>query len=303
MFLLMLAVALPGLFWEQGPETAGALKTAGIDCIQVAPAKVDSWKHAGFCATAVDLAGYIKLPQPGVEMRPDIATATRAPWVTLNASRLLRAAGRPVYYAGKDKPDLCAAEAFTYGAQALVRSDPEGLERFTAMLRFLKSVDAPPLPPRANIGFIDDGSPEASEVMNLMTRRNLQFKIVSAPDPSLDLNVRLGAPEYPRSAAANPSEFVAMIRQKLTDAKRLLRIYGSEVVAGRLTGDGSRTRLHLLNYSARKVEGIRVRLLGEYKKAQLSTPGGGAITDFAAADGITEFSLPELGTYAIIDLL
>ena len=48
---------------------------------------------------------------------------------------------------------------------------------------------------------IDDRSPEAGEVMNLLTRRNLLFRIVSAPDPSLDLNIRLGATEYPRSAA------------------------------------------------------------------------------------------------------
>ena len=46
--------------------SAAALKTAGIDCIQVEPAKADSWKRAGFCATAADLARHIKLPQPGV---------------------------------------------------------------------------------------------------------------------------------------------------------------------------------------------------------------------------------------------
>ena len=40
MLLLMLAAALPGLFWEQGPETAGALKTAGIECIAVPAANV-----------------------------------------------------------------------------------------------------------------------------------------------------------------------------------------------------------------------------------------------------------------------
>ena len=52
MFLLMLAAALPGLFWEQGPETAEALKKSGIECVQVAPSKAESWKRAGFCATA-----------------------------------------------------------------------------------------------------------------------------------------------------------------------------------------------------------------------------------------------------------
>jgi hypothetical protein len=112
--------------------------------------------------------------------------------VISNAWRLLRAGVKPVYYpACKGHADLCAAEAFAYGASALVRIDPADLEQFGAILRFLKRMDAPTLPAQANIGFIDDGSPEAGEVMNLFTRRNLLFRIVSAPDPSLDLNIRL----------------------------------------------------------------------------------------------------------------
>jgi hypothetical protein len=304
MLFLMLAAALPGLYWEQGPETAGALKTAGIECIQVPPAKLDAWKAAGFCATAANLSSYEKLTQPGVEYRPDVASATRAPWVISNAWRLLRAGAKPVYYdAGKGRAALSAAEANAYGATASVRVDPADLDVFGAMLRFLKRTDAPAVPVRANIGFIDDGSPEAGEVMNLFTRRNLLFRIVSAPDANLDLNVRLGAPEYPRSAAANPSEFASMVRRKLTDEKRLLRIYGSDVVIGRLTGDQSKPRLHLLNYGARKVEGLRVRLLGEYKSASLSMPSGDAkVSDLVAAGGTTEFTIPALDTYAMIDL-
>jgi hypothetical protein len=305
MFLPMLAVALPGLFWEQGPETAEALKKAGVECIQVAPAKLDAWKRAGFCATAADLSSDQKLAQPGVEYRPDVASATRAPWVISNAWRLLRAGAKPVYYAaGKGHAELCAVEAFAYGASAQVRIDPADLDRFGVMLRFLKRLDSTGLPKiQANIGFIDDGSPEAGEVMNLFIRRNLLFRIVSAPDPGLDLNIQLGAPEYPRSAAANPSEFASMVRRKLTDEKRLLRIYGSDVVIARLTGEASQARLHLLNYGGRKVEGLRVRLLGHYKSAKLSEPGrDDAVSDLVAVDGATEFSIPALDTYAIVDL-
>jgi hypothetical protein len=159
------------------------------------------------------------------------------------------------------------------------------------------------MPPRANIGFVDDGSPVAGEVMNLLIRRNLLFRIVPAPDPNLDLNVRLGTPEYPRAAAANPSEFAGMIRRKLTDEKRLLRVYGSEVVVARLAGDPTRARVQLLNYGAKKVEGLRVRVRGTYKSARLSAPGSvPALTDFASADGATEFSVPALESYAIVDL-
>jgi hypothetical protein len=304
MFLLLLAAALPGLYWEQGPETAEAIKKAGIECIQVAPARVDAWKRSGFCATAADLSGYVKLTQPGVEYRPDVASATRAPWVISNGWRLVRGGAKPFYYdAGKGRAELCTAEAFAYGAAALVRPVPGDLDRFGAMLHFLKNMDATPLPARANIGFIDDGSPAAGEMMNLFIRRNLLFRIVSAPDPQLDLNVQLGAPEYPRSAPANPSEFAAMARRKLGDEKRLLRIYGSDVVIGRLTGDGSHARLHLLNYGGKMVEGLRVRLLGEYKNVKLSAIGGNpAVADLVAAGGSTEFSIPALDTYAIVDL-
>jgi hypothetical protein len=302
--LLFLAAALPGLYWEQGPETATTLKSAGIECIHVAPANVEAWKAAGYCAATADPAAYEKLPQPGVEYRPDVARATSAPWLISNGARLLRVKSKPVYYvAAKDRAALCAAEAFTYGAQALIHADAGDLNGLGAMLQFLKRMDAPPLPARSNIGFIDDGSPEAAEVMNLLIRRNLLFRVVTAPDPRIDLNVQLGSPGFPRSAAANPSDFARLVRQKLTDEKRLLRIYGSEVVVGRLTGDGSHARLHLLNYSGRKVEGLRVRVLGAYKNAQLFAPGTApAISDFLVANDATEFSLPALETYAIIDL-
>ncbi len=94
-----------------------------------------------------------------------------------------------------------------------------------------------------------------------------------------------------------------MVRRKLTDEKRLLRIYGSDVVIARLTGDSSHSRLHLLNSGGKTVEGLRVRLLGPYKSAKLSAPGGDtAASDLVAAGDAVEFSIPALDTYAIIDL-
>src|SRR5260370_3104210 len=304
MFLLMLAAALPGVYWEQGRETAEVLKKAGVECVHVAPAKVDDWKRARFCATAADLSGFEKLTRPGVEFRNDVASATRAPWVISNGWRLLRAGAKPVYYdAGKGRAELCAAEAFAYGATALVRAASADLDRLGAMLGFLKRIDAASLPVQANIGFLDDGSPEAGEGMNLFIRRNLLFRIVAAPDTRLDLNVRLGSPEYPRAAASNPSEFASIVRRKLSDEKRLLRIYGSDVVIGRLTGDGSHARLHLLNYGGRLVEGLRGRLVGEYKGAKVSQPGGdGEAAGLVAGGGATGFTITAAGTYAVSEL-
>jgi hypothetical protein len=302
--LLLLAAAIPVVYWEQGPDTVPALKAAGIECVEVAPAKLQSWKRAGDCATAADLSAHEKLPAPGVEYRPDLASATTAPWVISNGARLLRVIGKTVYYpAAKNSAALAAAESYVYGITALVQATPADLSTLGPMLAFLRHSAANASPIRADIGFEDDGSPECLEVMNLLIRRNLLFRIVKTPDPSLALNVRLGDPDFPRSAAANPSEFAARVRQKLTDRKRSLRIYGSEVVIARLTGDESHASLHMLNYGPRKVEGLRVRVKGLYRSAKLSAPGAlPELTDFQSAEGATEFSLPVLEQYAVIDL-
>ena len=112
------------------------------------------------------------------------------------------------------------------------------------------------------------------------------------------------AREYPVEDAADPSAFALKIRRQLTDEQRTLRIYGSEVVIARLTGDGARARLHLINYGGREIEGLRVRLRGAYPVAVAYIPGGGGESpqDYVVTDGATEFSLPRFGVYTVIDL-
>ena len=97
------------------------------------------------------------------------------------------------------------------------------------------------------------------------------------------------------------------MRSNLTDEKRSVRIYGSQVVVARLTDRGGHVRLHLLNYTGadRKVDGIRVRVLGQYPKHQISRLADGPgveLLDYTVESGATEFTLPELKTYAVIDL-
>ena len=101
-------------------------------------------------------------------------------------------------------------------------------QSFGRMLAFLKHIDRPPLPAMANIGLIDDGSEITGEAMNLLARRNLLFRVVKAPDPKLDLNLK-PTPEE----AADPFAYAQKVRQKLGDEKRLVRLYGSDVVIGR----------------------------------------------------------------------
>jgi len=140
--------------------------------------------------------------------------------------------------------------------------------------------------------------------MNLLSRRNLLYKPVREPDRSMDLNVKLGTDQFPTEAARNPSDFAARVREKLSDEKRLLRIYGSSVVIGYLTGEGDNARLFLLNYLSRPVVGLQVRVRGNYSVAKTHVPGrpNAIVKDQLTRDGGTEFTMPDFQRFAVVDL-
>ena len=298
--MILLLLALPTLFWDGGSPGAPALKKAGITHILVPPSQLESWKSIpGIAAGAADLASAAKLVAPGVENRTGEASASRAPWLNSNGWKFLRQpAGRFYYDAPGKQAALAAAEAFSYDAAATIRTDAAGLEPLGEMLAFLRGPSPAPGPALADIGFIDDGSPAAGEVMNLLIRNNLLFRIVPSPDPHLKLTVRFGSSDYPLSEAGNPAMMAHKIRGDLTDDRRTVRIYGSAVVIARVTGSAGRARIHLLNYAgaARKVEGIRVRVLGRYSKHQQE------LLDYTFDSTATEFTVPELKIYTVVDL-
>jgi hypothetical protein len=301
--LLLLAAALPELYLDQPAAAAAAVKQAGIACVSVPAARLAEWQSTGFCVKPIDPEAYQKVPPPGTQYRPNVATATAAPWVTTNAWRFARKISKPVLYEAPPKQAaLCAVEAFAYGVDAVVRVEPADLPAFGAALAFLNTIQPRPLPVMANIGFLDDGSFQSGEYMNLMSRRNLLYRVVVAPDPALDLNVQPGSAEFPKTA--NPGEFAASVRRRLTDARRLVRIYGSDVVLARLTGDGRRARLHLVNYSGRVVDGLRVRVRGPWTRVDLHLfpVGASPAADLAAGEGAIEFSVGALPLYAVADL-
>jgi hypothetical protein len=182
--------------------------------------------------------------------------------------------------------------------------DPADLEPVGRMLAFLASVPDSDLPPFADVAVVDDASPPIGEVLNLMARRNLLFEVVRKEAPGVALNVRIGSKAFPRDEARDPEAIALAVRRLLTDEKRSLRIYGSEVVLARLTRDTGRARLHLLNYGGRMIDGLRVRLLGSWVAAGARAFGEDELTveDLATADGATEFSLGLLGPYAVVDL-
>ena len=293
---LFLAI-LPGLYWDKAPDPA--VKSAGVERLYVPAAQQPAWAQLGVKAIPLDPAKLTKVPAPGVQYRMNQAAATSVPWIDANGWRFERDPQRQYYY---DVPaaamPLAMVESFAYGADAVLRSAGD-LDSFVHMLAFLRRIDRAPMPAMANIGVIDDGSAGIGEVMNLLSRRNLLFRALKAPDPKLDLNLKPGKDE-----AADPFAYAQNVRQKLGDEKRLVRLYGTEVVIAHLTGNGRNARLHLINYSNRKVVGMRVRLRGEYAKATLSVYGvdNASPADYEKSAGATEFTVPELGVYAAIDL-
>jgi hypothetical protein len=306
--ILAAALLLPSLFWDKGPETIDLLRRAQIARISVSPSVADSWKRiSGITIDVEDPSHLTKVPTPGVEFHARVASATRAPWVNSNGWRFLRnPEGHFFYEAPGPAAALAVAEAFAFGVRATIRTDDAGLEPFGKMVAFVQQAGERDLSPLVNIGFVDDGSDASGEFMNLLIRRNLLFKVVVHPDPKLDLNVALGSPQYPKSEASNPSLLAETVRSNLTDQKRLLRVYGSEVVVARLLGNDDSARLFLINYSASRspVHGLRVRILGQYRKPEALQYDSAnlPLQDISSDSDAIEFTLPQLDTFAIIDL-
>ena len=308
MTLLLWLAALPCLYWTQGVESAPALQKARVERICVAPAQAEAWGKAGFTPMPVsdtDLALRETVAAPGIRARADRASATRSPWVFTNGSRFLRdPAGKFVYDLPAGKAALAAAEAYAYGADAVLKIEDADLESLGQMLVFLAQLPRSDLPEAADVGVVDDGSATMGEALNLLVRRNLLFRIVPAPSAQYRVNVKLGTPEFPADAAADPSAFALRVRRQLTDEQRALRIFGTEVVIGRLMGDGSRMRLHLLNYGGRETEGVRVRLRGSHQGGEANVAGQGKVPleELGIVDGATEFTVRRLGPYGVVDL-
>jgi hypothetical protein len=275
------------------------LRRAGIEQFSASPDRVETWKQAGFTATPLSEEEWqrrVKLLAPGIDRRVRVASATTAPWVNANGWRIRREPGRDFRYelpAGS--APLAAAEAFTYEAKAVLKIDPSDIADFGEMLGFLRSIPERSLPDIVDFGFVDDGSDTAGEQLNLLSRRNLLFRIVKQPDSQLRFNVAANSD--------NPNLFAAKIRERLKDEQRSLRVYGSEVVVCRMTSNGKQTRIYLLNYGRRRIDGVRLRVRGSYSSGKVYAVGSAkGLEDMGAADGFTEFTVRDLGVYAVVDL-
>jgi hypothetical protein len=75
-------------------------------------------------------------------------------------------------------------------------------------------------------------------------------------------------------------------------------------VIARLLGDGEHARVHILNYSNRPVPGLRVRVLGAYahQAVKAFSKPDMKLQDVSVGDGTTEFTVPQMSTYVVVDL-
>lgn len=309
MSLALLVAALPLLYWDQPTDTAAELRRAGIETLRVPAERVAEWRRAGFDAgvlTAEERSARVTLKAPGVAPRANWASATRRPWIDANGWRYLRQPeARYFESAPRGVAALAAAEAFANGADLVLAIDPGDLEPLGQALGFFRALPEASLPGVADIGVVDDASFATGELMNLLARRNLLFRPAPRATAELPFVVELGSSAYPMSEAGNPDALALKIRMQLTDERRSLRLFGSEVVLARLAGAAQRLRLHLVNYGGRTVEGLRVRLRGRWRpgEAYVLQHGKLAVEAPVVQDGATEFSIPVLGPYAVVDLV
>ena len=268
---------------------------------------------AAAAPTGSEAAAFQAVPNPGIRFQANEAQATTAPWIDSNAWRFRRGVQKANYAklpAGSAL--MAAAEAFTFHVDAILNPEQADVPELGKFLRFLKAQEQPPLPVMANIGIVDDRSPLMDEVLNMLARRNLLYRVVPAPDRKLDITVQLGAKDFPKDSAENPSDFAARVRAKLGDDKRLVRLYGASTIIAHLTGDGKRARLFLLNYGRGRGQGgggggqgLRIRVLGRYRPSNFAAYGIAAdakLTDIENPGNTTEFSMPSFPILAIVDL-
>jgi hypothetical protein len=250
-------------------------------------------------------ANAVKLEVPRVQYRPNEASATRSPWIDANGWRIIREPGRSfVYHVPGEAAALATAEAFTYGTDALIATDAAGADAYNHMLDFLRQIPPLDVTPVTDFGVVDDKSDAAGELLNLLTRQNLLYKVEAAPDRSLRLNVRLGSKEYPSNEVINPNLLAHKIRLQVGDENRSLRIYGSEVVIARLATNSRQGRVYLLNYASRPVRGLRVRVRGAYAKGEtrIFDVTDDQLEEWLHDGDATEFTVRELNAFAVVDL-
>jgi hypothetical protein len=230
-----------------------------------------------------------------VRYRMNMAMATSSPWVDSNLWRYQRNPQASYLCDVKGKSVVTAlAEGYSTGVKLALQIAPEQQADFDKMTAFLKQIPEGPSKPWVNFTVSDDGSVQAGEVMNLLSRRSISYSVVPKGDYALNAKM------------TNAYEAMQDIREKLGDDKRVLRIMGSELTLAVAAREGNRVRVHFINYGQRPVDHLRIRVLGAFPqssiKAHLYGDIATKIKDFEAGKDYTEFTLESLGLYGVLDL-
>ena len=214
--VLLFLATLPSLYWAQPVETAPALKQAGIERLCVPAEAAAAWQSRRLHRRPprrrrTARSGRSSRPRacaPGPRWPPPRVR----PWIFANGWRFLRKPdGRYWGDVPAGKAALAAAEAFAYGADVVLAIDPADLEAFGRMRAFLRLGSRLGACRRlADIAVVDDGSPPVAEILNLMARRNLLFRVVpkEAPDVAAQRPDRLEG--VPAEGGAEPGGLRAL---------------------------------------------------------------------------------------------
>ena len=241
-----------------------------------------------------------KAAVPRIDPQVSVASATRSPWIVSNGWLYRRNPGvRYEIDAREGGAVRAAAEAVAFAGTVLIHASPSETSALAQLREAVGRMPRVLLPDVADFEFFDDGRAVAGEILNLFTRRNMLVRGVSKPSGSLPV-VRMGEGELTQDLAHNPSDFAYAVRQKLGDASRSLRVYGTEMAIVRFLSDGRRARVHIVNYNDQPLEGVRIRVRGSYSR-QVTYVSDSA-EDLSQDNGFTEFTFPEIATYAVADL-
>src|SRR4051794_35270820 len=120
--MMLLLAALPLLYWDGPAKPVTDLK---LPHVAVPAGKAEEWKSlSGVTAEAVDASKMTRLQAPEVKYRFQVSSATEEPWLETNAWRLLRQPNGRFYYEAPGKSAvLGAAEAYMWGADAVIHTD------------------------------------------------------------------------------------------------------------------------------------------------------------------------------------
>ena len=210
------------LYWPQGVETRPRCGRRGSSGSACRPGRAEAWRGGGLLGDPDERRRTwprARSCPPRESRRGPIAPprrAARGSSPTAGASCASRA-GRYAY----DLPAGQGRAGGRRGVRLRRRRGPEdrscgprgARRRCWPSSRQLPASDAARRSPTSAV--VDDGSPSIGEVMNLLVRRNLLFRVVArAGCRSSASTSSWGRSEYPRKEAADPSAFALKIRRR-----------------------------------------------------------------------------------------